>query len=747
MSDHSGAPDDWDDLSSYEQARNAMSGTVHGPSVQAGRIYGGVHFTVQGPPPSGPGVKPDQVPPVMIKVFNHAAPFAQVNSHLTDDPDASARVGCGVLFGLPGIGKTTLACWWAHKTRHRFPDGQIFIDFAALRAKAGGDTAEAVAMGLRSLGMDDAHIPKSLEERAAHFRSLSADRRILIVLDNVNQPAQVLTMLPKGPGSALLATTGKKLGELAGHARLIGLDPLEKADGLDLLTHLCGDAVAADRGAAGALVEFCGGLPKALHVVAARLNTSSRLTVRCLVDELADEANRLAGLALGEEHSLSAVFGVTYRDLPPEAARAYRLLGWVPGETFDAGTAAAAVDRDTRTTQRLLDALEAARLLDVTADGRFRFHRLVLLHARECAEGEEPVGAQRELVERVATRYLALTAFADRAVREDRLRIADLTGFLRQASNPFAAHDADDANDPDNADNGLVPLDWMDAERDNILAVLRTATAHALHHHVWQLAEAFTPLFFHIRYLLPWKESLELGAAAAAADGVPAAEARLRSLLSRPLMDLGEYEQARAALESAVACAEVSGDTVLRASVQEFFGRYWDRVDASKAVRAYTRSLELNVQAEEWRGAAIARFFLGCAQDAEGDHAAALQTLQRAHQELTARADLRMAARADAAIGAAHERLGDTDAAIVVLSRAVDALRKTKASHYEAQTRVRLADLTERTGGPRAAVREHLARAFAIYEKGGSLEAQDLRKRIDGLDATDEAEPGDDDQE
>lgn len=684
----------------------------------------------------------------MVKVFNHAEPFSLVNRCLTEDPDVSSGVACGVLYGLAGVGKTTLACSLAHETRHRFPDGQIFIDFTALRAKAGAAISEAVAMGLRSLGMDDAYIPKSLEERTAHFRSLSADRRILIVLDNVNQPAQVVNLLPKGPGSALLATTSKKLGELAGHGPLIGLDPLTEADGRDLLAHLCGDAVMAEPEAAETLVEFCGGLPKALHVVAARLNTTSRLSMRRLVDELADETRRLSGMALGEEHSLSAVFGVTYRDLSPEAARAYRLLGWVPGETFDVGTAAAALDRDTQTTERLLDVLEEARLLDVTTDGRFRFHSLVLLHARECAEDEEPAGAQRALVERVATRYLALTAFADRAIREDRLRIADLTDFLRHASNPFAA------------DDGLVPLDWMDVERDNILAVLRTAAAHALHQHVWQLSEAFTPLFFHIRYLLLWRESLKLGAAAAAEAEVPTAEARLLSLLSRPLMDLREYDDALAALETAAARAEEWGDEVLRASVQEFFGRYWDHraddsegaveadgVEASEAaVQAYALSLELNLRGKEWRGAAIARFFLGRAQDAQGAHAAALETLLHAHEDLTACEDLRMAARVEAAIGAVHEHLGDMDEAIVVLNSAVDALHRERAGHYEAQALVRLADITERMGGAREAVREYLERAFKIYEKGGSPVAKDLRKRIDGSDGNGEAELGDDDQ-
>jgi tetratricopeptide (TPR) repeat protein len=483
--------------------------------------------------------------------------------------------------------------------------------------------------------------------------------------------------------------------------------------------------VAAERDAAERLVGFCAGLPKALQLVAARLLTSRRLTMTRLTEELADETRRLRGLSLRGEHSVSAVLDLTYRALPPDAARLYRVLGWLPGRAFDAGTAAVAGGLEVAEAEALLDVLEEAGLVDGTQDGRFRFHDLVRLHARERAAeaaGEQPEDGRRAVVERVATHYLVLTAFADRAVREDRLRIGNLADLLSEASDPFAA------------EGGPDPLAWLEAERPAVLAVLREASGLGLHKHVWQLAEGFTVLFLHRRYLGDWKESLELGADAAAEAVVPAAEARLRSLLSRPLMDLGEYDRARAELEKAVACAEVSAHTALNASVQEFFGRYWDRFDADHAMVAYRRSVELNIEAGEWRGVAIATYFLGCAQDAAGHHDQALDTLNRAHRDLLARDDRRMAARALAAIGAVHEHLGDSDTAMRVLGDAADALRAEKASHYEAQVLVLLADITERTGGGRETVREYLVRAHEIYETGGSPEAEKVRDRLDRLD-------------
>nr|BFD82698.1 hypothetical protein StreXyl84_20990 [Streptomyces sp. Xyl84] len=459
-----------------------------------------------------------------------------------------------------------------------------------------------------------------------------------------------------------------------------------------------------------------------------------------LAAELADETGRLPGLALdgpapgGEEISVSAVLGSAYRLLPPDAARLYRLLGWLPVGVFDAGVAAVAAGTGTAGASRLLRALARASLVEAVGDGRFRMHDLVRLHARECAAREEAPTEHRALTERVGTHYLVLTACADRALRRDRLRITDLSALLRGVDDPFAAA------------GGPPPLEWLDTERAAVLAVLRAAAGHQLNALVWQLAEVFTALFLHRRYLGAWRESLELGAEAAAAAvasadtagqvaEATAAEARLRSLLSRPLLDLGENDRAGAELDRAVTLAETSGHLVLRASVQEFLGRYRDLFEPSRAAEAYRRSLELNERAGETRGAAIAAYFLGCAQDAAGDHAEAMATLRRARHELENRRepDRRMAARVTAAIGVVHGHLGETEEAISELRAAAEELAEVQATHYEAQALVHLADLATRAGGREDLVRACLTRAVAIHEATGSRLAEDLRRRLADL--------------
>ncbi|WP_246108810.1 NB-ARC domain-containing protein [Streptomyces sedi] len=703
--------------------RNDLSGVVNGPAFQVGQIHGGVTFQVR-EEPRAPGVRPDQVPSFSGRFRNRRTETGRLNELLDERRDEGASPRPVVLRALPGMGKTALACHWARSVGDAFPDGQIFVDFARLRDGLGADVSEALAMCLRALGVADAYMPHTLAERANELRSRTAGKRLLILLDDVQQPAHVRALLPRDAGSLLLVTSNQDMEELAlDGAELLALEPLDAEVGVQLLSDFSGRPVPeGERDAAVRLVELGAGMPVALRVLGARLRRNRRLTWGALAAELEDENQRLAGLSDGRGNSVSVVLATAYRELAPEQAHAYRVLGWLPTRTFDGGTAAAALGTNAEEALGLLDALTRAGLLNVTEEGRYGFHDLVRLHARERAEAEEPEGARRVLVERVTTHFLALTAFADRAIRADRLRIARLTELLDASVDPFTGPSAP------------PPLAWLVAERDTVLAVLREANRAGLHAWVWPLAEAFTALFLHRRDVRAWRETLLLGADSAAEAGEVAAEARLRSLLSRPLLDLDEDERARTELERAERCAELSGHTVLRASVAEFFGRYWDRHEPPRAIDAYRRSLTLNEEAGEERGAAIAAFFLGCAQDAAGEHLAAQATLERAHAELLALDDLRMAARAEAAIGAVHGHLGDDALAVAVLRRAADALRAAEAGHYEAETLVRLARLVERTGGDQATVREYVARAAGLWEETGHPEAGRLARWRDRLD-------------
>ncbi|MFD5190097.1 NB-ARC domain-containing protein [Streptomyces sp. NPDC058357] len=708
---------------------NSLPGNVDGQLAQVGVAHGPITFNYQAPPSPEPRDRrrPNQVPRPPRGFVDRRTVLAELDG-LFGGEDAD---GCpiGVFSGLPGVGKTAAASKWAHDNHQRFPGGQIFVDFAKLRSRAGGDVSEALATCLRALGVHDPYLPEGFAERTALYRDLSAERRVLVVLDDVTRPAQVTALLPQGPGSAVLATSTWQLGELVlDGAALLPLDVLDTESAVELLSALCTpQRIAAEPAAAARLVELCGGLPIAVRICAARLLTQKRLTIGTLVDELSDEQSRLSRIAVfsvHEERTVSATLELAYRDLPAAAARMYRTLGHLPGLSFDTAVAAAAAGLDSvAAAEEALRVLEAASLLSVLDDGRYALHGLVRLHAQATSTAQDPPGTARKTVGRVLGHYLALTFLADLAVRADRLRITETEDAVRTSGSgedafvdPFAG----------SAQPGRDALCWLEAERANILAVLRAASRLDFDRPVWQLAEAFTVLFFHHRHLADWRESLELGVTAAERDGNAAAEARLRSLLSRPLLDLKQDEQAKAHLDTAERRAVESGHLVLQASVQEFLGRYWDRHDPDRAVDAYRTSLALNAEAGEERGEALARYFLGCAQSATGDHAAALSVLAEARTAFLVLGDKRMAARSLADVGRTRARLGDPAGAVADLSQAADDLRGSKAFHYEAQALEDLADLLDEPDEVRACLR----RALAVYEEGGSPRAAEVLARL-----------------
>ncbi|GAA3172106.1 tetratricopeptide repeat protein [Streptomyces ramulosus] len=690
---------------------NGVSGNVQGTVIQAGVIEG---IWQAPPPPRAP--TPRQVPPELAQ-FVDREPVLEAIDSWTGDLHGAPRVA--VLSGMAGVGKSTTARRWAHRDETRFPGGAFYVDFAELRREAGGDISAGVSQCLRALGVEDQYLPRSLGELSAMFRSRTAGERVLLVLDDVTEPAQVRALIPGAPGSVVLATSQGRLGELMmDGAQLMPLEPLTPHHGLQLLRRLCGEArIAPDDEDARRIVEYCGGLPVALHVAAARLATHPRLTTTALATELADEHRRLQALRIGKERTVSAVFSIAYDGLPTEEARLYRLLGLHPGRSWDATSAAALTGTTPAEAQEHLDSLEHASLVTVAPDGRYSFHDLVRLHAREQTTHTDPGAERTEAVRRVVDHLLARAAQADLSVMATRMRIGTYVERLdgTEGAPPF--------------EDRQQALDWLDAWRSDLLAAQRTAADHGWHRPVWELAEALTALYLNRRYLHDWVRSGELGAAHAAADGNPAAEARLRALLSRPLMDRDEPERARGELETAIAKADASGHTLLRASVREFYGRYWDRCDPARAIATYEEAMVFYRAAGDARGIAIGRYFMGCAEDAAGRTQQALGTLRDAYDRFMTLDDRRMGARALAAIGSAQHRLGRSDEAVAALEEAVGMLRERGALHYEAPAREMLAAIAEERGD-RELWRRHLTAALAIYEAGGGPRAEELRRRL-----------------
>ncbi|WP_256925262.1 BTAD domain-containing putative transcriptional regulator [Streptomyces sp. Amel2xC10] len=432
--------------------------------------------------------------------------------------------------GAAGVGKTALAVHWAHQVRDRFPDGQLYVNLHGFdHDRRPLEPGEALELLLRSLGLAASEIPAHHEAQGRVFRTLLAGRRMLVLLDNAASAEQVRPLLPSSPSCCVVVTSRNRLGDLVARdgARVLALGLLQPDEARVLLRRILGAERIDRKGeAVGELIRLCGGLPLALRVAAARLAGDPALRTADLVAEMR-EGGKLEALELDADANspLRTAFSVSYRVLAPGARRLFRLLGLFPGAEFTGEAAAALLDAPLPQARRLLGALVSAHLVEPVTVGRYRFHDLLREYARECALAEESAADRDAALERLLVWYLC----AARAVAGPGL-FPELPDGIR--------------------DTGAypgVPSDrgpWLDAERGNLLAVIRHAAQHGPRPVAWYLTST---LFSHFWVHLPrktWQTVARTALDAAVAEGDPRGRAATHSSLAAAEWDRGHVRQA-----------------------------------------------------------------------------------------------------------------------------------------------------------------------------------------------------------
>lgn len=349
-------------------------------------------------------VRPAQLPATVPDFTGRTSFVSELSDVLAS---AEGRVmAVSALAGIGGVGKTTLAVHVAHQARAAFPDGQLYVDLQGAGSRA-AEPETVLGAFLRALGTADSAIPDSMEERAALYRSVLDGRRVLVLLDNARDAAQVRPLLPGTEGCAALVTSRVRMVDLAG-AHLVDLDVMSPEEALQLFTKIVGEErVASERDAALDVVAACGFLPLAIRIAASRLAARRTWTVSVLAAKLADERRRLDELQAGDL-AVKATFELGYGQLEPAQARAFRLLGLADGPDISLAAAAAVLDLPVESTEDLLESLVDTSLLESAAPGRYRYHDLVRLYARACAERDEWPPSEREAaLSRLLDFYLA----------------------------------------------------------------------------------------------------------------------------------------------------------------------------------------------------------------------------------------------------------------------------------------------------------------------------------------------------
>ncbi|WNI29978.1 BTAD domain-containing putative transcriptional regulator [Streptomyces sp. ITFR-6] len=397
-------------------------------------------------------MRPAQLPATVPDFTGRASFVRELGDRLATAEGSVMAVSA--LAGIGGVGKTTLAVHVAHQARPHFPDGQLYVDLQG----AGSHTAEpetVLGAFLRALGTADSAIPDSLDERAALYRSTLDGRRILILLDNAHDAAQIRPLLPGTAGCAALVTSRVRMVDLAG-AHLVDLDVMSPEEALQLFTRIVGEErINSEREAALDVVAACGFLPLAIRIAASRLAARRTWTVSVLAAKLADERRRLDELQAGDL-AVKATFELGYGQLEPAQARAFRLLGLADGPDISLAAAAALLNLEPHAAEDLLEALVDTSLVESAAPGRYRYHDLVRLYARSCAERDEEAPQEREsALSRLLDFYLATAAGVYALERPGDRLVAHLHATR------YPGLDFDDRHSA---------LDWLYAEANCLLA-------------------------------------------------------------------------------------------------------------------------------------------------------------------------------------------------------------------------------------------------------------------------------------
>ncbi|WP_433269194.1 BTAD domain-containing putative transcriptional regulator [Actinosynnema sp. CS-041913] len=504
-------------LQHYEHLRRLLAeelGTDPGPALRD------LHLELLGPKPA----VPRQLP----------APqrwFTGRTEEVRALTEPSSTVAITAIGGAGGVGKSALVLHWAHLHAKDFPDGQLYVNLRGFDPAGEPVTPAAALRGfLEALGVPDP--PQDVDAQAALYRSLVADKKILVVLDDARDTAQVTPLLPGGPGCTALITSRRQLlGLISAHgAKSISLNVLDEADARAFLTARLGrERVAAEPAVVDALLDLCGGLPLALGIIAARAVTQPDLPLAALAEELAE--HRLDALD-DLSSSLRTVFASSLRVLAPAAAELFGLLGLPTAADLSLRSIAALADLPPARARVVLRDLETAHLVQQHVLGRYRMHDLVRLYAAEVAPADD--GPLRRFVG-----YFAATAHAgDMLIEPHRPPVDAPAGEVVPLADASAA------------------MSWFDGEYEALLAAQRQAVGRGCHDLVWVMAWTLTN--YHLRRghaaedLAVWRAAL----AAAEALGDRSKQVAAHRYVGMALTEFGVHEEGRHHLGRALELVE-----------------------------------------------------------------------------------------------------------------------------------------------------------------------------------------------
>ena len=593
----------------------------------------------------------DQQPPVVVPRQLPSAP-AQFVGRQEDlaELDEAVRTGVAAIAGAGGMGKTWLALHWAHRNLHRFPDGQLFVDLRGFSPDEAPMEPDVAIRGfLHALGLDASAVPHAAHARAALFRGLIAGRRLLVVIDNAVDAAQVAPLLPGGDTCRVLVTSRNRL---TGRATPLGLDVLADSDASSLLATRIGAArLTAEPLAAARLIDLCGGLPLALSIVGARVLTEPDLSLAAIARQL--EELGLGALDADPSVSVPVVLSWSYRALTVRQKEMFALLGIAPGEDVGLPAAAALAGVSVEDARTTLRSLEQASLLSIGDGFRARMHDLVRAYAAEQARHVGSAEALRRLVDH----YVHTAHANDRLVDPHRPLIA-LT-----PADALVTPAADKAG----------ALAWFDAERGTRRAVQQAAAQRGWKDRVVLLARISHAYNQHRGHL---DDELALWGTAIHAADDPKERGIAHRIMGTSLGQVQRYDEAQHHLAEALALAEQVGEPLPLADAHGALTWLWGIREEYQLAFGHARAaLEQYQQTGNQVLIALAHNNFGCCAAEIGDTAQGREHAEKARTLLHELGDRQGEAAAVDTLARIAHQVGDHAEAVALYECAAELYR------------------------------------------------------------------------
>ena len=478
--------------------------------------------------------------------------------------DGAAAMVILTIDGMAGVGKTALAVHWAHQYAEHYPDGQLYVNLRGFDPRSVSVRPEQAVRGfIDALGVPAGRIPAGLEEQSALYRSLVADRRMLVVLDNARDAEQVRPLLPGSSGCLVLITSRNRLTSLvaAEGARPLRLDVLSRRDARDLLVARLGShAVSAEDQAASELVDLCARLPLALNIATAHAGYERGRPLGALVDRLRELSTRLDVLNGGDPATdVRAVFERSYQALSESAARLFRLLGLYPGTDITAQVAGSLADLSAPATRTALAELLASNILTEHEPARYVLHDLLRAFAVERCDETDPLAERQKASRQLLTWYLDASIAVAELVDPHHTLVE--TGDLPRGAAPL----------PRFADLASA-LAWGRVEQSNLAAAVACAAGQGADEHAWRLAVTLKNFYNRTCQWGDWQATHEVALASARRIGDRYAQGQILMSMGQLSVRIQQIDQGIELVDRAGALLREVGDGAGEATASSILG-------------------------------------------------------------------------------------------------------------------------------------------------------------------------------